>query len=77
MWHFLKRLIPGLVGATLAVLSLSASAAPFAYIGNNEVNTVTVIDTASNTVVATVAVGGSAATWVAINPAGTRVYVGN
>jgi YVTN family beta-propeller protein len=54
----------------------SADAAPFAYISNNNRNTVSVIDTAVNAVVATVPVGtqpygGS------VNPAGTFVYVTN
>src|SRR5256714_15343005 len=68
-----------LAGALLALLLLSipsARAAPFAYITNNGSNNVSVLDTASNTVTATVAVG-SFPTGVAVNPAGTRVYVAN
>lgn len=64
-----------LTAAFLGLLLLSASAAqaaPFAYIGSTQLNTVSVLDTASNTVTATVAVGfGPAA--VAVNRAGTRV----
>jgi YVTN family beta-propeller protein len=64
-----------------AVLSLwlptpAAHATPFAYITNNGSNNVTVIDTANNTVTATVAVGPNP-TGVAVHPAGTRVYVAN
>jgi YVTN family beta-propeller protein len=47
--------------------TLSAEAAPFAYVTNRNDSTVSVIDTASNAVVGTVAVGG-APTGVAITP---------
>jgi len=46
------------------------------YVANDNGDTVSVINTADNTVTATVAVGG----WpcaIAVNPAGTRVYVAN
>jgi YVTN family beta-propeller protein len=46
------------------------------YVTNNTENTVSVIDTATNTVVATITVG-SGPREVAVNPAGTRVYVTN
>ncbi len=61
------------------ILSLwagAAHAAPFAYISNYGSNNVSVIDTATNTVVATVAVGANPE-GVAVNPAGTRAYVTN
>ena len=51
-------------------------AAPFAYISNFASDTVSVIDTATNTVVATVPVG-TRPYGVAVNPAGTFVYVTN
>jgi len=54
----------------------NASAAPFAYVPNVFSNTVSVIDTATNAVVATLPVG----VWpqgAAVNPSGTRVYVPN
>ena len=51
-------------------------AAPFAYITNGGGNTVSVIDTATNTVVSTIPVG-TCPQGVAVNPAGTRVYVTN
>lgn len=54
----------------------AAQAAPFAYIANSGSNSVSVIDTATNTVVATVGVG-LVPYRVAVNPAGTRVYVTN
>ncbi len=53
-------------------LAIPAQAQTHAYI----VNSVSVIDTTSNTVVATVSVGGSPLE-VAITPDGTRVYVTN
>ncbi len=61
------------------ILSFSpivASAAPFAYITNYGSNSVSVIDTSTNTVTATVTVGTNPY-GVAVNPAGTRVYVSN
>ena len=49
----------------------------FAYVTNNvEIGTVSVIETASNTVVATVPVGG-APRGVAVTPDGAFVYVAN
>ncbi|MFN2607087.1 MAG: beta-propeller fold lactonase family protein [Acidimicrobiales bacterium] len=53
-----------------------AAVSPRAYVANANSNTVSVIDTATNTVVATVAVG-SFPIAVAVNPAGTRAYVAN
>ena len=58
------------------LLGLTAEAAPFAYISNFTSNTVSVIDTASNTVTATVAVGTDPY-GVAVSPDGARVYVTN
>lgn len=63
----------------LALTLLAASAvraAPLAYITNETSNDVSVIDLASNTVTATIAVGASPQ-GVAVNQAGTRVYVAN
>jgi len=60
----------------LSFAPIVASAAPFAYITNYGSNTVSVIDTSSNTVTATVTVG-TGHYGVAVNPAGTRVYVAN
>jgi YVTN family beta-propeller protein len=62
--------------SVLLFLPSLALAAPFAYIANNGSNTVSVIDTASNAVTATVAVGNEPF-GVAVNPAGTRAYVTN
>jgi len=48
----------------------------FAYITNSDSNNVSVIDTSTNTVLTTVGVG-SFPGGVAVNPAGTRLYVTN
>src|SRR5438445_272647 len=53
-----------------------ASAAPFAYIANDLSNDVSVLDIATNSVVATVPVG-QLAQGVAVTPDGSRVYVTN
>ncbi len=65
-----------LAALCLALLPAISWAAPFAYIANFGDGNVSVIDTASNTVVATVAVGNSPYS-LSVNPAGTRVYVTN
>ena len=73
------RSIGALMASLLGLLLLTApvaQAAPFAYITNLVSNSISVIDTASNTVTATVAVGASPI-GVAVNPTGTRVYVAN
>ncbi len=62
--------------ALQAGVPVTVKAAPFAYITNVDSNTVSVIDTATNAVTATVPVGASPA-GVAVHPAGTRVYVTN
>lgn len=58
------------------LLATTASATPFAYIPNSGDNTVSVIDTATRTVVATIPVGGFPI-GVAVDPAGHRAYVTN
>jgi len=60
----------------LSALAGTVHAAPFAYIPNSLDNTVSVIDTVTNNVIATVPVGVQPY-GVAVNPAGTRVYVTN
>ena len=52
------------------------TAEPFAYIANSGDNTVSVIDIATNQIVATVAVGSSPVA-IAANPDGKSVYVAN
>src|SRR5258707_2520690 len=60
----------------VALFAISAQAQTFAYVTNIFANTFSVIDTASNTVVATVAVR-SGSFGVAITPDGSRPYVPN
>ncbi len=68
-----------LAATTLTVVSWGATSAAAgsnkAYVANQSSNTVSVIDTGSNTVVATVAVPQPAG--VAVSPDGTRLYVTN
>ncbi len=62
--------------ALLLVSSGIALAAPFAYITNYESNSVSVVDVDRNVVVATIPVG-SQPVGVAVNNAGTRIYIAN
>lgn len=74
-----QTFFPGLRAALAGVcllLPCLAVAAPFAYIANSGSNNVSVIDTASNSVVTAIAVG-TQPYGVAVNHAGTRVYVTN
>ncbi len=56
--------------------SVPGEAAPFGYVVNHGDATVTVVDTATNAVVATVSVGNQPIA-AAVHPAGTRAYVTN
>ncbi len=56
--------------------SAGPTAAAFAYVANNGSNTVSAINAATNTVVATVA-EGSGPSAVAVSPDGTRAYEAN
>jgi len=68
-------ILVSLLALSLTVAS-AAVAAPFAYVSNFGSGTVSVVDSASNTVVATVTVG--AMPWgVAVNPKAPRAYVAN
>ncbi|MGA7384174.1 MAG: YncE family protein, partial [Methylocella sp.] len=60
----------------LGLMARPAEAAPFAYVANVASNSVSVIDTATNTVVATIPVR-AAAEGLAVTPDGTHVYVTN
>ncbi len=73
----LSALLPLCVVLTLFLfIAPDAQAAPFAYITNTFSNNVSVIDTASNTVTSTIALGNRP-DGVAVNTAGTQVYVAN
>jgi YVTN family beta-propeller protein len=67
-------LVLGLLG--MALWAMPTGAAPLAYVTDLRSNTVSVIDTATNTVVATVPVGESPRD-VGITPDGTHAYVAN
>src|SRR5438876_12395638 len=71
----LKGLLFGVLLLPL-LFPFALSAQQFTYVANGDSNSVSVIDTSSNTVVATVAVG-SIPFGVAITPDGTRAYVTN
>jgi YVTN family beta-propeller protein len=58
------------------LIARPAEAAPFAYVANGGSNNVSVIDTATKTVVATVGVG-LGPDGIAVTPEGTHVYVAN
>jgi len=62
--------------AMILILMNIAGAAPFAYIANSGNNNVSVIDTATNKVTATVNVGFQPI-GIAVTPDGTKVYVVN
>jgi len=68
----LRRLTIG----ALVAMSAAVHAAPFAYISNAGSNTVSVIDIATNSVIAAVPVGAFPQ-GVAVNPTGAFVYVAN
>ena len=62
--------------AIILMLTSIAGAAPFAYITNSGSNSVSVIDTATNTVTTSISVGNNP--WgAAISPDGTKVYIAN
>ena len=65
-----------LIGATAVVLGGAPSSAQNAYITDAGSNTVSVIDTATNTVVSTIPVG-SIPFGVGVTPDGSKVYVAN
>src|SRR5262245_7172177 len=73
-WALVGRGMPVLLGVLGS--AAAAQAAPFAYITNFNSASVSVIDTATNTVTATVAVG-SHPRGVAVTPDGSRVYITN
>ena len=60
----------------MAPVAITAQGQTFAYVANAHSDSVSVIDTASNTVTATVAVG-CIPFWLAITPDGTRAFVAN
>jgi YVTN family beta-propeller protein len=73
-----SKVIPVAVITALCFVALAAEtfAAPFAYITNKDDDTVSVIDIATNTVVATIDVGNGPQAAV-VSPDGEKVYVAN
>jgi YVTN family beta-propeller protein len=66
-----------LVSAAMILMLVNiVSAASFTYIANSNDNTVSVMDTSTNNVVATVSVGNNPV-GLAVTPDGTAVYVAN
>ena len=65
-----------LISAIAIVLGSGPSSAQNAYITNSGSNTVSVIDTATNTVVSTIPVG-TTPFGVAVTPDGSKVYIAN
>jgi YVTN family beta-propeller protein len=66
----------GITALVFLMLVSLAGASPFAYITNAESDNVSVIDTTTNKVTATIPVGSNPM-GVAISPSGTKVYVIN
>ncbi|WP_292388766.1 PKD domain-containing protein [Methanosarcina sp. UBA5] len=69
-------IVLGIAAFAFLMLVSIADASPFAYITNAESNSVSVIDTTTNKVTATISVGSNP-TGAVINPNGTKVYVVN
>ncbi len=76
MGEAMKRIFAGFFALAVVWWQPHAAAAPFAYVANNSSGNVSVIDVATNTVVATVPVGANP-NGVGVNSAGTRAYVTN
>ena len=78
LWKIIREVPAILIVMTAVTLGVASRvwAAPFAYITNFNDSTVSVIDTATNTVIATVPVGGGPY-GVAVHPEGTFTYVTN
>ncbi|HET7549145.1 MAG TPA: hypothetical protein VFJ86_15350, partial [Usitatibacter sp.] len=74
----MTRALRGLAAALFLLLPLGALAAPFAYVANGSDDSVSVVDVATGTIVATVALPpGSAPAGIAVNPVLPRAYVVN
>ncbi|MDQ1274796.1 MAG: hypothetical protein QG610_368, partial [Euryarchaeota archaeon] len=66
----------GITALAFLILVSIAGASPFAYVTNGESDNISVIDTTTDKVTATISVGSDPA-GVVINPNGTKVYVAN
>jgi len=74
--QFKEAIFLAFIATVILATVAAAQAGPFAYITNFTSDTVSVIDTATNSVVDTVTVGDNPY-GVAVHPAGTLVYVAN
>ncbi len=74
LWDWTFAALCAVLAMGLGLMASPAEAAPFAYVANANSNNVSVIDTATNSVVATVPLGFSPA-GVAVTPDGKHVYV--
>ena len=72
----MKSLFATIASLLVLTVAITAEAQPFAYITNQSANSVSVFDTATNTVTVTLPVGTGPRS-VAVNPAGTKVYAAN
>jgi YVTN family beta-propeller protein len=64
------------LATVFVTFSICQAKTNYAYVANNSTNTVSVIDTANNTVVKTITVG-TGPWYVAVNQAGSVAYVTN
>ena len=72
----MKSFLAPIASLMMLAAASTVEAQPFAYIANQSANTVSVFDTATNTVTVTLPVGTGPRS-IAVNPAGTKVYAAN
>lgn len=81
-WNFRSRIVSGIFRAFILSLLMAAfgpiqlQGKTVAYVANMDGNSISVIDVASNTVTATIAVGGGP-TGIVFSPDGSKAYVTN
>ena len=73
MWHASRTLLAA-AWTLFAVCAANAGAAPFAYVPNEKSGTVSVIDTATQAVIAQLP-AGKRPRGIAVDPAGQRLYL--
>jgi YVTN family beta-propeller protein len=71
----MKKIFFGVISLLFCLMPALAMAAPFAYITNYFDNTVSVIDTETNTVIGAPIAVGNGPVGVTVNLSGTRVYL--
>jgi cysteine-rich repeat protein/YVTN family beta-propeller protein len=70
-----RRLVAAALAGAITLAARDVAAAASAYVANSTDATVSVVDTATNAVVATIPVDSGGPVDIAVNPAGNRVYV--